>query len=152
MPKEYTSEQLRKLYEKLPKELQEALFSWETIDSLYDICEKNEITRSEQISEIARCAGQVLLGILSPDEFQEVLEKKVKLKKEVAKKVAREINRFIFYPVKPALEETYKVPITPPPAGPTAGPKVASKPEATAPSEEKPPTPPREDVYREPIE
>ena len=148
MAKEYTPEQLRKLYEKLPKELQEALFSWGTIDSLYDICEKNEITKSAQISEIARCTGWVLLGILPPDEFQGALEKKVKLKKEVAKKVAREINRFIFYPVKSSLEEIYKVPITPPPAGP----KVTLPPEATAPSEEKPTTPPAKDVYREQIE
>jgi hypothetical protein len=142
MPKEYTKEQLRKLYLELPEELQEAIFSLETVDSLYDICERNDITENKQISEIARWTGQVLLGILPLDEFQKTLEKEVKLKKDLAKKVIREINRFIFYPVKSSLEEIYKTPITPPPAGPKVAP----------PPEEKPKTPSKEDVYREPIE
>ena len=141
MPEEYTREQLWKLYEKLPGELKEAIFSVETADNIYDICQRNNI-EDDRISEIARYTGRVLLGILPLDEFQETLEKELKLKKDKAKKVVQEINRFIFYPVKNSLEEIYKAPITPPPAGP----KVAPLPE------EKPKAPPREDVYREPIE
>ena len=86
--------------------------------------------------------GQVLVGVLPPEEFQEVLEKELKLKKEVAKKVAQEINRFIFYPVKASLEELYKIEIAPP-AKPT---------KVTPPPEEKPSAPAGKDVYREPIE
>jgi len=140
MPREYTREQLWKLYQKLPGELKEAIFSMETADSIYDICERNEV---EEISEVAKYAGWVLLGVLSPDEFEETIKKEIKLKEDKAKKVAREINHFVFYPVKTSLEEIYKAPIIPPPAGP---PKVAPPPE------EKPKALPREDVYREPIE
>lgn len=139
MPKEYTQEQLWKLYENLPGELKEAIFSMETVDSIYDICERNEV---EEISEVAKCAGRVLLGVLSPDEFEETIKKEIKLKKDKAKKVSHEINRFIFYPVKTSLEEIYKTPVTPPPAGLKVAP----------PPEEKPKAPPEEDVYREPIE
>ena len=139
MPREYTREQLWKLYQKLPGELKEAIFSMETADSIYDICERNEV---EEISEVAKRAGWVLLGVLSPDEFEETIEKEINLKKDKAKKIAQEISRFIFYPVKSSLEEIYRAPITPPPAGP----------KVTPPPEEKPKAPPKEDIYREPIE
>jgi len=145
MFREYTRDQLWKLYKDLPNELKETIFALETIDSIYDICSRNEI---ENAQGVAKGIGYVLLGVLSPADFQETLEKEVGLDKEVAKKVAREINRFIFYPVKSSLEEIYNVPITPPPAGP----KVALSPEAAAPSEEKPTTLPTKDVYREPLE
>lgn len=144
MPKEYTREQLWKLYKDLPGELKEAIFALETVDSVYDICSRNEI---ENVQEVAKCIGYVLLGVLPPDDFQETLKKEIGLDQEKAKKVAQEINRFIFYPVKTALEEIYKIEIKPP-----AGPKVAPPPGAAMPSGEKPLAPPKEDVYREPIE
>lgn len=143
MPREYTRDQLWKLYEKLPEELKEAIFSAETADNIWNVCDRNEV---EEVSKVAKYAGYVLMGVLPPDEFQKTLEEEVGLEKEIAKKVTQEINRFIFYPVKISLEEIYKVPITPPPAG------VTLPPETTAPPEEKPTAPPREDVYREPIE
>jgi hypothetical protein len=144
MAKEYTQEQLWKLYQKLPDELKEAIFSSETADDIYDICLRNGI-EDDRISEIARYTGRVLLGILPLDEFQKTLEKEIKLEEDKAKKVAREIDRFIFYPVKTSLEEIYKIEIAPP-----AKPKVTPPPK---PPEEKPKAPPKEeDVYREPIE
>jgi len=135
----YTPEQFWKLYEKLPEELKEAVFSEETAETIWDICERNEV---EKISEVAEYVGQVLLGVLPPEDFQETLEKELKLEKDLAKKVSQEINRFIFYPVKASLEELYKIEIAPP-AKPTG---------ITPPPEEKPPVPPGEDIYREPIE
>ena len=147
MLKEYTSDQLWKLYKELPDELKEAIFSMETASSIYDICERNEIERAK---ELAECIGYVLLGVLSPDEFEKTIKKELKLKKDKAKKVSHEINRFIFYPVKSSLEEIYKAPITPPPAGLKVAPPLGEKPKA--PPEEKPKAPPEEDVYREPLE
>jgi hypothetical protein len=150
MPRKYTSEQFWKLYEKLPQELKDALFAEETGNNIYDICKRYGIL--ENLEEIVDYVGQVLVGVTPPDEFQEALEKELKLEKEVAKKVAQEINRYIFYPVKTSLEEIYKIPVAPPPAGL----KVTGAPpptEVTPPSaEEKPEVPPKEDIYREPIE
>jgi hypothetical protein len=140
MPKKYTSEQFWKLYEKLPQELKDALFAEETGNSIYEICQRNET--EEDLEQIVEYVGQVLVGVLPPEEFQGTLEKELKLEKEVAKKVSQEINRFIFYPVKSSLEELYKIEIAPP-AKPT---------KITPPPEEKPPAPPGKDVYREPIE
>ena len=140
MPKKYTPEQFWKLYEKLPQELKDALFAEETGNAIYDICKRNGA--EENLDQIVEYVGQVLVGVLPPEEFQETLEKELKLEKDVVKNVAREINRFIFYPVKSSLEELYKIEIAPP-AKPTG---------ITPPPEEKPSAPPRKDVYREPIE
>lgn len=155
MPKEYTREEVWKLYEKLPKELQEAIFSEETADNIWNICERNEISE-EKISEIAKQVGNVLLGILPPEEFQKILEKEIKLKKEIAKKVFHEIYRFIFAPVKESLAELYKIEIPPPeikPSGvpPSVKPSEISPPEAPL-LEEEPEAPKKPDIYREPIE
>ncbi len=140
MPQKLTSEQFWKLYEKLPQELKDALFAEETGNYILEICKRYEI--EENLEKIVDLVGQVLVGVLPPEEFQESLEKELELEKEIAKKVAQEINRFIFYPVKPALEQIYKLEITP-------SEKPAEKPEI---EKEKPATPSKEDTYREQIE
>ena len=145
MPKKYTSEQFWKLYGKLPQELKDALFAEETGNNIYDICKRNKI--EESLEMIVDYVSQVLVGILAPEDFQEVLEKELGFKKESAKKVSREINRFIFYPVRPALEELYKIEIAKPAGMEGPKPRIAAEDE-----EEKPITPAKEDVYREPIE
>ena len=139
MPKKYTREEFWKLYEKLPQELKDALFAEETGNNIYETCKRNGVENN--LDQIVEYVGQVLVGVLPPDEFQATLEKEVKLNKDVAKKVAQEINRFIFYPVKSSLEELYKIEIAPP-----------AKPKVAPPPEEKPPAPPAKDIYREPIE
>ena len=143
MPKEYTKEQLWKLYEKLPGELKEAIFSEETADNIWDICERNEV---ERISEIAKLVGNVLLGILPPEDFQETIEKELRFNKDLAKRITHEINRFIFYPVKGSLAEIYKIEAVSP-TKPPVGPHL----EITPPTEEKA-APSKPDTYRELIE
>ena len=144
MPKEYTKDQLWKLYENLPEELKEAVFAEETAENIYSVCVKNGI-EDERISEIARYAGHVLLGVLPPEEFSTTLEKELKLKKEIAKKAAQEINRFIFYPVRTDLEKLYQTKTAP--VGETM---PVTQPIAV--EEVKQESPKKEDTYREPIE
>jgi len=146
MGKKYTSEQFWKLYKKLPQELKDALFAEETGNNIYDTCKRNGI--EENLEEVVEYVGQVLVGVLPPEEFQETLEKEAGIEKNLVKKVAQEINRFVFYPVKPLLEELYKTEIAPP-AKPT---KIIPPPEATTPPEEEPKSPTKKDTYREPIE
>ena len=145
MPEEYLREQLWKLYEKLPEELKDALFSVETADNIDNICQRNAI-EEEKIPEIAKYTGRVLMGLLLPNEFEKTLIKEVKLKAEVAKNVAREINRFIFFPLKEVLSKLYEVEIAPPVRPPSIVHEV--RPEVTA-EEERLKKP---DIYREPIE
>ncbi len=136
MPKEYSQEELWKIYNLLPQELQEAIFSVETNDHIRNICLRNEI-EEEKIGQIAGGIGDVFLGLLPPADFKEFLEKEIKLKPEKVKDVYHEINRFIFFPVKHSLEEIYKAEIVP------------SLKKETPLEKEKPA---EEDVYREPVE
>jgi len=159
MTEKYAPEQFWKLYEQLSQELKSAIFSEETAESIWEICLRNSI-EDERMSEIARYTGRVLLGILPPEEFQETLKKELKLEKDVAKKVTQEINRFIFYPVKPCLEELYGIEISAPAGAVKSSPAAKEKPSAgvseekpvISTKEEKPSAPERADRYRESIE
>jgi hypothetical protein len=125
----YTEEQFWKLYKQLPEELQQALFSIESTNYVYNLCRENKI---EKISDVIKYIGDVLIGGLAPENFSEVLEKELNIETEKAKKISREISRFVFLPVRPALERLY-------------GSKSASNTTEKKSTSEK-------DIYREPIE
>ncbi len=146
MPEEYLRDQLWKLYAKLPEELQEAIFSQETADNIDSVCTRNKV-EEKKVPEVAKYTGRVLMGLLPPEEFEKTLMKEVKLKTEVAKNVAREINRFIFFPVKEVLSKIYEIEIVPP----ARPPGIIREEEPEAPEEEEKPEK-RTDVYREEIE
>ena len=140
MPK-YSKEQLWELYKELPEELQEAIFSQKTADSIYDSCKKNGVEREEKISQISKNVGYVLIGLASPEEFKGILSKEIKLKKETAKKIYQKINDSVFFPVKGSLEKIYNIKI-----------KIESKPENISLSKDIEKKPREKDIYREPIE
>jgi hypothetical protein len=142
MKKEYSKEELWKIYEKLPDELKEAIFSYKTAEDISNICERHGISEGEKMSKIAKYVGRVLMGLLPPSDFEETLEKEVGIGKETAKGIRREVEMLIFYPVRKQLEEIYKIEISPP-----AKPKITPPP-----TFEEKPTPQKRDIYREPIE
>lgn len=139
MAQDYPKEQLWKLYEALPEDLKEAIFSERTADAIYDICQRNGLKK--EMSDIAKYTGYVMLGLLAPNDFQKTLAEELKLENDVAKKVALEINRFVFFPIKSSLEALYKIEIEKP-----IGPTKESSPEI------KPTAKQKRDIYREPIE
>jgi len=112
MPISYTQEQANRAYEKLPEELQEAIFSVETADAIHSACEKQKVL-DERVGEIAKHAGYVLMGLELPDELLEVLQKEIKLPKKAAEAINHEINRFVFFPVRSALEQLHRIEIKP---------------------------------------
>lgn len=109
---EYTPEQLWPLFEKLPVDLKEAVFSVETADNIYDVCTKNGLGE-EKIPVIARYTGYVLLGVLSPNDFEKTLKGEGKLSDDLAKKIGWEISRLIFFPLRASLEVIYKIEMVP---------------------------------------
>ena len=108
----YSKKQLWELYKQLPQELKDAIFSVENAEKISNICSSAGI-EGNVISQIAKYTGYVLMGILPPNELQPVLEKEEGLKKNIAKEIAWQINRFIFLPVKNSLEALYGAKITP---------------------------------------
>lgn len=105
---EYTREQLVKFYKELPEELKDWIFSEDFEDAFYRIMKDNNILdeRYEQISILVR---NVFLGFLALEDFQKTIEKEIKLKQDLAKKITQEINRFVFFPVKEILSSMYRI-------------------------------------------
>lgn len=101
MTKIIDQKQIFEILEKLPAEVKEVLFAEKTGDDIDNICKKYEVS-SEKISEVAKYAGQVLLGILPAEKFSEILEKEVGLKKTAAGSVAHDIESSIFSQVSNA--------------------------------------------------
>jgi len=148
MPKEYLKDQLWKLFEKLPEELKELIFAAETAENIDNVCRRNNVTE-DKMAEVAKSTGRVLMGLLPPSDFESVLLKEAKLRSDTAKNVAREINRFIFFPVKEILSQLYETEIAPP-ARPKEAVELEEKEKPAPQAEER--IPRRLDTYRETIE
>jgi len=103
----YTKPELWKIYEKLPKELQQVIFSEETANKIYNTCKRNGVKITETISKIAENTGYVLLGVLPIKEFKTKSAKETKLKKKTIETICEEIIRSVFVPVKDILEKTH---------------------------------------------
>ena len=97
-------EKIWALYDKLPKELQEYIFSEEFENKITDVCIKNKIEDDVAIVSISQ---NVLLGILPPEKFQEEVIGILKLDADIAKKITDEINKIIFAPLGGSLDELY---------------------------------------------
>jgi len=145
MPKKISQEQFWKLYDKLPQDLKDSLFSNETGKDIYEVCSRHKI--EDKLSNIVDYVGQVLVGILAPEDFQKTLEKDLKVNKETAKEVTKEISRLILYPVRPALEKIHGTGLARPEK---AKPEKIKK--AREETNEEPEASPSKDTYREPIE
>lgn len=105
---EYNEEQYWNLYENLPPELQEIIFSNETAENIFNICVKNGVEDGNTISEISKFVGQVLMGLIPPEEFQATIELELNLNSKIAKNISRDIEAFIFIPIKPILAKLYE--------------------------------------------
>lgn len=150
----YTQEQLNQIYDKLPEELQEAIFSMETANAVYNAC-LSYGAGDERGNKVSELVGQVLMGLLLPGEFQKSLEKEGGIKKDAAMNIARDITRFVFFPVKESLRQLHDVTgvanSTTPQTKKAAGEIEAPTKEAPAPAAPKS-KPKREDTYRESFE
>ncbi len=149
MPEDYPKEELQKIYEALPQDLKEALFSEKTADDIHNVCVENGL--EEKNLELAKYIGYVLLGLLSPDEFEKTLKEKLTIADELALKISQEITRLVFFPLKTSLEPLYKIKMAPPPPREMTEPsKEVTKEEI--PMEQAPKKRVGKDVYRELIE
>jgi len=132
---DYSKEELWELYEQLPEDLKKATFSEEVGQTIQNICSKNNIIDDGLIFNITKNVGYVFLGLLSPNEFLDVLEKELKIEKNKAEEIHSQITTSIFIPLRNSLEKLYGIKIET-----TAKLKEEIKPKVI-----------KEDNYREPI-
>jgi hypothetical protein len=133
MEEEFSKEELWKIYEKLPKDLKEAIFSEDTADAIWNICKLCNINR---VSVVAKRVGNVLMGLLPPEKLKETLQKELKLDNSTAKKLDVYIQHYVFNPVIDDLMALYH---------PEKLEKIEEEIEARQEKRSK-------DVYREPVE
>lgn len=138
---------LKESNEEVPQKLLDLVRAEDTTLEIARICLENKIEEDAKIRGISYHTGRVLVGDLSPKDFEKTLAEKIALPSVMASKVAREINESIFYPVKEDLALLYEV-------GASPSEELLGAP-ATKPLENAPQKRGESrgaDVYREPIE
>jgi len=105
MYKEYTQEEFWKLYKDLPLNLKDTLSTEETGNNVEKACQRNE--EEGGFSKALNLVGQVLLGLLPPEEFEKTIMEDLSVDEEKAKKISREISRLVFFPVREELSSLY---------------------------------------------
>lgn len=104
MIQDYSKEGLWKIYNALPSDLQDAIFSEDTADSIDNIC---QICKIENVSLAAKLIGRTLMGLLSPKDFINIAQKELNLEEERAKQFEMNVQHYIFNPVADDLEFIY---------------------------------------------
>ncbi|MDO8577286.1 MAG: hypothetical protein Q7R55_00205 [Candidatus Wildermuthbacteria bacterium] len=150
MKTEYSKERLWKAYQQLPEELREAIAFLDVADHIYEIAQNNgvDVEDDQSLKTISQLVAYTLMGLLLPSDLEKELRGALNLTSATSKKIAQQLNRLVFYPVKPALEQLHKLEI-----------EVSAKvvtPQPVEPSEQEAQTPEQkpigDDSYREPIE
>ena len=95
------------IYEKLPDNLKEALFSEENFKIVSEICVKNNIIDEEVKSQIMKYIGKTLMGLLPVREFSIIIELDLNLDATTARNVTSEIDRRIFSHLRISLNKVY---------------------------------------------
>ena len=99
-----SQDELWAIYDTLPNVLKDAIFSEDTAEAISNNCKLHDV---EKTSEVAKIVGRILMGLLPPELFQETLQDEVGLEQDIAKKLAIEIEHFVFNPVKNELDALY---------------------------------------------
>lgn len=114
MPK-LTPQQLREIYLKLPKNVQDAIFSIDSAEAVQAIGKKYDLA-IDKIGELADETGLVMLGLTHPSDYIVNLARRLNIDKETAKKIAEEINSQIFVKIRESLKKIHGIEPSPRPA------------------------------------
>jgi hypothetical protein len=134
MLEKYTKEEINKIYEELPDNLKDVLFSEETSKNIYNSCKENDLTE-EKMKEVSTLVGEIILGITSVNDLEKNIVRDLEISIDKAKSISGEISRFVLSPVKEEIEQVFK--------------KNTNK---EVNDEDIPDRPEKKDIYREPIE
>ena len=83
----YTEEQIGQMYDNLPEDLKEAIFSVDMSEIVEKIGREKQLN-IEQIGDLANETGMVMLGVTHPNEFIANLADRLEVDKEKARVIA----------------------------------------------------------------
>lgn len=100
----YTTEQLNNKFESLPKELQEAITSEETLNKIESIGKKYSLML-DKVSELADETGLIMLGLTKSNEFVKNLCDRMEIDSAKATEIAKDINTEILDSIRVSLRK-----------------------------------------------
>lgn len=103
-----TQEEVKEKYEKLPKDLQKALFSVDSSTAIREIGQKHKLM-IDKIGGLAEETGFVIFGMTHPKDFVSKIAARLKIDKQTAKKIAEDVNSRIFAPVRNSLKKLHNI-------------------------------------------
>jgi len=103
-----TPQQLKEIYQKLPEDLKEAIFSVKSAEVIQAVGKKYNLA-VDKTGELADETGLVMLGLTHPRDFISNLAQRLGVDKETARKIAEEVNTQIFATVRESLKKIHGV-------------------------------------------
>lgn len=104
MLNELGQEKIDELFQKLPEDLQDAIYAGETGENAEAICERNKIP--ELFGFLIDRALSVYLGIMPPDKFWAEVGQRIE-GKTGTKQILYEIDHFLIAPHKESIDNLY---------------------------------------------
>ncbi|OGZ47518.1 MAG: hypothetical protein A3J55_03460 [Candidatus Ryanbacteria bacterium RIFCSPHIGHO2_02_FULL_45_17b] len=98
--------------DKLPPELKDAIFSNANAEKMADIGKQHGLL-IDKVGEMTNETGLLMLGVTHPNEFVGNLAERLLVDRQTASKIADDINREIFAPVREHLRAMFGVTPTP---------------------------------------
>lgn len=95
-------------YQDLPEDLREAIFSVESAEIIQQIAKKHNLF-IDKMGILAEETGNVMLGLLSPNDFISALREKLEIAPETAREIGQEINQQIFAKVRESLKKIHNI-------------------------------------------
>ena len=102
----YSKDKLGDIFDTLPEEIKEAIFSVDSAEAITSIGQKYSL-HIDQTALLGQETGYVLLGITDPMEFAPILASKLGVDKQTAGNIVMDINDKIFVKVKEALRQVH---------------------------------------------
>lgn len=106
--KDYTEQQIIEMYEKLPEDLKDAVFSVESTRIIESLGKKYGLN-IEQIGKLGNETGMLILGVTSPSEYVGNLAGRLNIDKQKARQIADDVNQQIFSRVRESLKKIHGV-------------------------------------------
>lgn len=105
---DYTEEQLRAMFEKLPKDVYDAATSIDVSNKLQELGEKYKL-HIDKIDTLFDETTLVMLGLTHPKDYLANLKKRLEIPDDLARMIVTDVNEQIFKPIRESLKRIHNI-------------------------------------------
>jgi len=102
-----TKETIKEQFKKLPQDIKDAILAADLPEKFKTIANKHKL-RVDQGSVLENETMFVMLGLEHPDDYTNNLKKEAGMSDEEAEKIAEEVSRTIFLPIRASLQKLHE--------------------------------------------